>query len=194
MPIGERRSPATGSTTTFATLQLPARTFAGTVCHARGRGFDSRRSRKSSCKSASCVVSLEAEWSPTTQNFRADTRNAQKRLETRRRVPDFQANSGCVKADPEPSVRPHKMDGGQGYGSGSRGAEARFGIRPAAPLTASPSRVSRRCSRRDEHLSRPRGQHLDRRLHRCARRGSGVAARAQARCRARRPHIRRQYD
>ena len=39
------------------------------ACHAGGRGFESRRSRKKSCKSAYVVVCLDARARPTTQAF-----------------------------------------------------------------------------------------------------------------------------
>jgi hypothetical protein len=37
------------------------------VCHAGGRGFESRRSRKNPCKLAYCVVGSDARFGPTTQ-------------------------------------------------------------------------------------------------------------------------------
>jgi hypothetical protein len=39
------------------------------ACHAGGRGFESRRSRKEPCKIASFVVSVDARFQPTTQTF-----------------------------------------------------------------------------------------------------------------------------
>jgi hypothetical protein len=41
------------------------------ACHAGGRGFESRRSRKNPCKSAYCVVDLDVRLRRTTQTFLA---------------------------------------------------------------------------------------------------------------------------
>jgi hypothetical protein len=39
------------------------------ACHAGGRGFESRRSRKNTCKLACSVVGLDAGFRPTTQTL-----------------------------------------------------------------------------------------------------------------------------
>jgi hypothetical protein len=49
------------------------------ACHAGGRGFESRRSRRSPCKSAYCVVRLDAKIGPTTQRSFEAGRNGPKR-------------------------------------------------------------------------------------------------------------------
>jgi hypothetical protein len=51
------------------------------ACHAGGRGFESRRSRKSPCKPPSCVVRLDGESRPTTQT---SSRRQPKRAKTAR--------------------------------------------------------------------------------------------------------------
>src|SRR5438874_3658516 len=59
------------------------------ACHAGGRGFESRRSRKTPCKSACCVVSLDAKSAPTTHNFLDATTKRPKRPDMRWRGDEF---------------------------------------------------------------------------------------------------------
>src|SRR5438876_1127664 len=84
------------------------------ACHAGGRGLESRRSRKSPCKSAYPVVRPDAESRPTTHTFnRVDT----KRPKSGRNPvwePRSQADFGGGKVRGEGGVRLHEMAGGQG--------------------------------------------------------------------------------
>src|SRR5205809_6600961 len=57
-------------------------------------------------------------------------------------------------------------------GSGRRPAPARLRTRPHGADGPRGDTFSRGCSRRDAYLSRPRGQHLHRRLHRRTRWGA----------------------
>src|SRR6266496_2744101 len=59
------------------------------ACHAGGRGFESRRSRKSTCKSAYCVVWFDARSGPTTQTFLEATPKSSKTAGMRSRGYDF---------------------------------------------------------------------------------------------------------
>jgi hypothetical protein len=59
------------------------------ACHAGGRGFESRRSRKNPCKSACCVVGSDARSGPTTHTFLEATTKQQKTAETRSRGDDL---------------------------------------------------------------------------------------------------------
>jgi hypothetical protein len=59
------------------------------ACHAGGRGFESRRSRKNPCKSASCVAHLDGESRPTTQTFPRRQPKRAKTVRTPRRSRDF---------------------------------------------------------------------------------------------------------
>src|SRR5438128_2743517 len=52
------------------------------VCHAGGRGFESRRSRKRACKWAYHVVGLDSKSKPTTQTL---SRGERKRAKTGRK-------------------------------------------------------------------------------------------------------------
>ena len=52
------------------------------TCHAGGRGFESRRSRKKTCKSACCVVGSGGTLQPTTQTL---VRDGPKRAKTTRK-------------------------------------------------------------------------------------------------------------
>jgi hypothetical protein len=82
------------------------------ACHAGGRGFESRRSRKNPCKSPSCVVGLDARSRPTTQLSLKATR---KRSKSGRQHP-FQADRGRVQARHEDRVPLHETTGVQGGG------------------------------------------------------------------------------
>src|SRR6266571_5510590 len=59
------------------------------ACHAGGRGFESRRSRKNRCKLAYCVVGSGARTEPTTQTFSRDEFKATKTAKSRVRVTPF---------------------------------------------------------------------------------------------------------
>ena len=82
------------------------------ACHAGGRGFESRRSRKSTCKSAYCVAGSDTNSGPTTQTC---VREAPKPAKTARNAseePRLQAVSPA-STPPRDSRRPlHKMAGG----------------------------------------------------------------------------------
>jgi hypothetical protein len=84
------------------------------VCHAGGRGFESRRSRESSCKSAYCVVRPDAKVRPTTQTRVRVGPNRPKTGRKRIGEPRRQAVCGRVEADREGGARLHKIAGGQG--------------------------------------------------------------------------------
>jgi hypothetical protein len=59
------------------------------VCHAGGRGFESRCSRKTPCKLACCVVRRDARSAPNTHCFSKRRRDGRKRAEMRSRDDDF---------------------------------------------------------------------------------------------------------
>jgi hypothetical protein len=59
------------------------------ACHAGGRGFESRRSRKSSCKLAYCVVRTDAASHPTTHTFKRDDAKRPKTADNRFCDDDF---------------------------------------------------------------------------------------------------------
>jgi hypothetical protein len=61
------------------------------ACHAGGRGFESRRSRKSPCKLACCVVQSDARSAPTTQTFLSRRAKRAKTGRNAPTLPSFQA-------------------------------------------------------------------------------------------------------
>ena len=97
----------------------PDATFRHT-CHAGGRGFESRRSRKEPCKSR-LVLSV---WTAVSRRlhrlFRCDTRKARKRPETGRPGVDFKPIQTPFKVDREDGVQLHEMAGGHGSSGGRR--------------------------------------------------------------------------
>src|SRR6266567_7850604 len=95
------------------------------ACHAGGRGFESRRSRKSTCKSAYCVAGSDANPGPTTQTC---VREAPKPAKTARNAseePRLQAVSPA--STPPRDSRPplHKMAGGHALDEGAEDHRAR---------------------------------------------------------------------
>jgi hypothetical protein len=85
------------------------------ACHAGGRGFESRRSRKSPCKLTYCVVGSDARFWPTTHTLLEATT---KQLGTTRNAVGarrFQADSGRVQAGHGSGVRLHETTGGHGH-------------------------------------------------------------------------------
>jgi len=63
------------------------------ACHAGGRGFESRRSRKNPCKSACSVVALDDDFGATTHTFEG---HDSKEAKTARNPPEgdeFKPNS-----------------------------------------------------------------------------------------------------
>ena len=71
------------------------------ACHAGGRGFESRRSRKSPCKSAYCVARRDARTGRLHERAFEAGRNGQKRRETRFEGHDFKP----FAAASEPSAK-----------------------------------------------------------------------------------------
>jgi hypothetical protein len=71
------------------------------ACHAGGRGFESRRSRKSPCKSGCCVVNRDAGVELTTQTVVQDRLKGRKRPAKAVRGRWFQAAFGRVERDRE---------------------------------------------------------------------------------------------
>jgi hypothetical protein len=74
-------SPQSRINRAIARQSSPIVVLAEHACHAGGRGFESRRSRKKFCKSAYCVVRIDGRSEPTTQTF---SRRDQKRAKTAR--------------------------------------------------------------------------------------------------------------
>ena len=84
------------------------------VCHAGGRGFESRRSRKKSCKSACCVVDLDVGSRPTTQTLQRGDPKRRKPVRNRSGGSPFQANQAELRPVHEKGVRLHETTGGHG--------------------------------------------------------------------------------
>src|SRR5438105_4560384 len=74
-------------------LRVEDRVCPFVACHAGGRGFESRRSRKNPCKPACCVVSLDAKSAPTTHNFLDATTKRPKRPDMRWRGDEFKRST-----------------------------------------------------------------------------------------------------
>jgi hypothetical protein len=68
-------------------------------CHAGGRGFESRRSRKNPCKSAYCVVGLDARSAPTTHTLLEVTAKQAKTPENRFGSNDFRPGTGLSRSE-----------------------------------------------------------------------------------------------
>ena len=132
------------------------------VCHAGGRGFESRRSGKSPCKLACCIVCADAKSAPTTPTV--SPRDPKRANTARNRSPGcrFQADSDTTQTDRKDGLQLHETAGGQGSGHdstslgvGRRSRRARR--RPTVPPTGNGRPLSLLHERPGEPSRYPRG-------------------------------------
>src|SRR5437773_11529890 len=84
------------------------------ACHAGGRGFESRRSRKSACKSGLFCCQPRRRLEANYTHFQPSRHETAKKRPKPVWEPRFQADFGRGKVRCESGVRLHEMAGGQG--------------------------------------------------------------------------------